>query len=482
MIEKIRKLEKLAAPLDPTPEQRKKLLSRVLHYTEPYIDTAAELPGYIVDAKEGIGLYDSPISDESIGIEKALELLRENVDRPGVNPGSAGYLAYTPGSGLYVSALADYIAAITNRYAGVYFASPGAVRMERMLMRWIADFVGYPETAAGDLTSGGSIANLTGIVTAREALGLKARDVEKSVVYISQQTHHSVMKALKIAGVSDAVLRVIPLDDQFRMKTEILESSIIDDLKNGLNPWLIVAAAGTTDTGAVDPLVAIAAIAEEYKLWLHVDGAYGAAFALCDLGKRKLQGLELSDSLVLDPHKGLFVPFGSGSVLVKEGGFLRNALRCGGTYLQDQEHLASDDEISPADLSPELTRHFRALRLWLPLKLAGVAPFRAALEEKLLLSRYFYERMTGENGFEMGPPPDLSIVTYRYMPKRGDIDEFNRKLIHEVQRDGRVFLSSTTIDGRFTLRMAILGFRSHLDIVDLAIEILKEKAAQLSAT
>jgi len=183
--------------------------------------------------------------------------------------------------------------------------------------------------------------------------------------------------------------------------------------------------------------------------------------------------------MVMDPHKGLFLPFGSGVVLVKEGRHLLEANQYDASYLQDKDVLAPGNEVSPADLSPELTRPSRGLRLWLPLKLAGVAPFRAALEEKLLLARYFHERLLLEDGFEVGSPPDLSIVTFRYLPRRGDPDAFNRKLIDAVQRDGRVFISSTMIEGRFTLRLAVLGLRTHLETVDLGIEVLREKATRL---
>ena len=401
------------------------------------------------------------------------------MNRSGVNVGSPGHMAYIPGSNLYASALADYLGAVINKYSGLYFASPGMVRMERVLLRWVADFVGYPASAAGDLTSGGSIASLTGIVTAREACDLKAKDFEKAVVYLGAQTHHAVDKALRIAGLKESVKRYIPLDDRYRMRPEALEEAIEADAKLGLYPWMIAATAGTTDTGAVDPLADIADIARRHDLWLHVDGAYGAAFALTEHGGRILRGIERSDSMVMDPHKGLFLPFGSGIALVRDGRHLLHAHHYDASYLQDKDVLASGDEVSPADLSPELTRPSRALRLWLPLKLAGVAPFRAALEEKLLLARYFHEKMLREDRFEVGPQPDLSIVTFRYLPGRGDPDAFNRRLIDSVQRDGRVFISSTVIDGRFTLRLAVLSLRTHLETVDLAITILREKARQL---
>jgi len=477
--EKIRQLELEARPLDPGPKDRLLLRDKVVAYADDFLEGIDGKPTFVGSEGEDSALYDSPISEESTDPDEVLDLLDHGVIRRGVNVGSAGHLAYIPGSNLYTSALADYLAAVTNRYSGLYFASPGAVRMERMLLRWMADFLGYPAASAGDLTSGGSIANLVGIVTAREAHDLKARDFGRAVVYLSAQSHHAIDKALRIAGLEESVKRFVPLDGRHHMRPEALENAVVGDAKAGLRPWLIAATAGTTDAGAVDPLDDLADIACRHGLWLHVDGAYGAPFALTEQGKRILGGIERSDSVVLDPHKGLFLPFGSGAVLVREGRHLLAAHHYDASYLQDTSALASGDEVSPADLSPELTRPFRALRLWLPLKLAGVAPFRAALEEKLLLAQHLHERMRLEDGFEVGPPPDLSIVTLRYLPRRGDADAFNRKLINAVQRDGRVFLSSTKIDGKFTLRIAVLSLRTHLDTIEQAIEILREKAKLL---
>jgi aromatic-L-amino-acid decarboxylase len=246
-----------------------------------------------------------------------------------------------------------------------------------------------------------------------------------------------------------------------------------------MNPWLVVATAGTTDTGAVDPLGAIADIASAHGLWYHVDGAYGAPFALCPEGKSVLAGMERSDSLVLDPHKGFFLPFGSGVALIRDRQKLFEAHSYEAMYMRDIAPPASPEEVSPADLSPEMSKHFRGLRLWLPLKLFGVAPFRAALEEKMLLARYFHQEIQKIDGFEVGPYPDLSLVTYRYVPGRGDANEFNERLVRSILEDGRVLLTSTVIDGRVTLRAAILGLRTHLDTVDLALEILRRKTAAL---
>jgi aromatic-L-amino-acid decarboxylase len=477
--ERLERLEQESRSLDLDVGERQSLRDKVVAYADGYMEGLDRRPVYDVSDGECGALYDSPISEEPMDPDAILELLDRGVNNGGVSIGSAGHMAYIPGSNLHSSALADYLGAVFNKYSGLSFASPGMVRMERMLLRWMADLVGYPATAAGDLTSGGSIASLVGIVTARQASGLKAKDFDKAVVYLSEQTHHAVDKALRIAGLEESVKRFVPLDDRHRMRPGALEEAIEADTKMGLYPWMIAASAGTTDTGAVDPLTDMADIARRHDLWLHVDGAYGAAFVLTEYGRRILRGIERSDSMVVDPHKGLFLPFGSGIALVRDGRHLLHAHHYNASYLQDQDTLASGDEVSPADLSPELTRPNRALRLWLPLKLAGVAPFRAALEEKLLLARYFHEQMMQEDGFEVGPPPDLSIVTFRYLPGNEDPNAFNRRLIDAVQRDGRIFVSSTMIDGRFTLRLAVLSLRTHLQTVNLAIDILREKARQL---
>ncbi|HZW38204.1 MAG TPA: aminotransferase class V-fold PLP-dependent enzyme [Ignavibacteriaceae bacterium] len=473
MINKIKELEKSALLLEPQASQRTELLSKIIKYSENFLENIYSLPSYNFTEGKGISLLDSPISDEPEDINKLLQLLKDNVDTPGLNPASRGHLGYIPGGGIYHSALADFLADVTNRYAGVFFASPGAVRMENMLTSWMTELIGYPATSAGNLTSGGSIANLSAIVSARDAFNLKAKDFERTVIYMTSQAHHSIDKAIRIAGLGECIHKFIPVDENYRMLPAQLQKTITEDRKAGLNPWLVIAAAGTTDVGAVDPLEEIGAISKANNLWFHIDGAYGAFFILTYLCKDILKGLSSSDSIIMDPHKSLFLPYGSGAVLVKDKLKLLESNHYQANYMQDA--MNSKDELSPADLSPELSKHFRGLRLWLPLKLLGVKPFRDALEEKVLLTRYFYERMKEIDGFEVGPYPDLSVATYRYIPKQGDVNNFNAKLVQAVQQDGRLFISSTMLDGKFTLRLAVLSFRTHIDTIDQLIEILQEK-------
>lgn len=477
MLSRIQQLEKIARRLEPDANERARLMRQVAAYADRFIREIPTGPAYRQTDGNGRGLYGSPISEEGLDIEPVLALLREQVDTPGLNPTSGRFLGYVPGGALYHSALGDFLAAITNRYAGIFFASPGAVRMENMLLRWMAEVVGYPAEAAGNLTSGGSIASLIAIVTARDAAGVQAEAVPQAVVYVTGHAHHAIDKALRVAGLGACVKRVIPVDSRYRMRADALAQTIIADKQAGLRPWLVVASAGTTNTGSVDPLADIADIAAANRLWYHVDGAYGAFYVLCELGRKILAGMERSDSLVMDPHKTLFLPYGSGAVLVKNRQQIYESHHYGADYMQDT--LAALEEISPADVSPELTKHFKGLRLWLPLKLVGVAPFRAALEEKMLLARYFHQKIQTVAGFEAGPPPDLAITTYRYLPKRGNANEFNQQLTKEIQKDGRVFVSSTMLDGNFVLRLAVGAYRTHLADIDQTIEILTQKARYL---
>ncbi len=468
-------LEIASRSLEPDGEQRRVLQEKVLAYTEDFLENIADLNVWNESDNKGIGIYDDPISEHPASLEHLLESVKINVDEPHLNAASGGHLGYVPGGGIYASALGDYLVAISNKYSGVFYAGPGAVRMENMLLAWLAEVVGYPAASAGNLTSGGSIANLIGIVTARDAHGIRGRDFEKTVIYASSQMHHCLDKAIRIAGLGECILRYLPLDEGYRIIPAELESMILSDKDSGLNPFLVIGSAGTTDVGAIDPLDAIADITTSHGLWFHVDGAYGACFMLVPSERDKLKGIERSDSLVIDPHKGLFLPYGSGVVLVKDAEKLASSHHYQANYMQDAS--PGEDELSPADVSPELTKHFRGMRLWLPLKLYGVAPFRACLEEKLAITRYFHKEVAKIDGIQTGPFPDLSITYFRYVSGKGDDhtcdNAINEALINKIRIDGRVFLSSTLLDGNFVIRFACLSFRTHLWHADLLLELIQ---------
>ena len=472
LLEELEALEGEARKLEATAEERLSMTQQVAGYVNEYISALPEGKTYSPDSQTAAeALYSLPFQEDPRSMETLLEAMHAGINSTGINPASGGHFGYVPGGGLFHTALGDYLAAATNRYAGIFFANPGAVRIENILIRWMCAMVGYPEGALGNLASGGSIANLIAITTAREYHGIKSADVPRSVIYLTHQVHHCVQKALRIAGLGEAVLHYIPTDDAYRMDIPALQSAISADRTAGLRPFMIAASAGTTDTGAIDPLDAIADIASAEGIWYHVDAAYGGFFMLAEELRPSFKGIERSDSISIDPHKGLFLSYGLGAVLIRNLDAQFKAHYYTANYLQDA--LDTDSEPSPADLSPELTKHFRGLRMWLPLQLLGIAPFRAAIREKILLCRYAYEKIR-EMGFVTGPPPDLSIFVFRYVPNGQDPCTFNEKLLQHVQQDGRVFLSSTRIDEVYWIRFAVLSFRSHKREVDLCLSVLKK--------
>ena len=463
-------LKEAMRPLEPDEGERLVLGEKVLDHALDYLSAVPDAPTN--NSWEGVFAQrlDPEFSEAGRDPDSLLSYFGQCVNQPGFTTTSPRFMAYIPGGGLFHSALGDFLAAVSNKYSGFASASPGAVRLENACTAWLAEVIGYPKTSAGTLTSGGSLANLTAIVAAREA-----RDPDGGgAVYMTRFVHHCVDKALHVAGRGRTPKRLIETDESCRMSAAALEAAIEQDLAGGTRPWLVVASAGTIDTGSVDPLEAIADVCARHGAWLHVDGAYGGLFALCDEGREKLKGIERADSVALDPHKTLFLPYGTGAALVREGNQLLHAFTATADYIQP----LGESEVgpSPADLSPELTRHFRALRLWLPLQMAGIAAFRSAQQEKLLLARYFYARLSKLPGFEPGPVPDLSVIAFRYAPVGVDADSASERLLQHLQQEGRVMLSGTRIDGKFTIRCAILSFRTHAEHVDDAIEALARAA------
>ena len=474
MREKILHLQQIAEQLEPDQQLRNSWNRTLFDYADDFINSLPDQKAY--HPGDGLGVLDLPLSEKGRSLDVLLQMLRQSVDEPGINPASGGHLGYIPGGGIYPTAMGDYLAAVTNRYAGIFFANPGAVRMENLLIRWMCRLVGYPDTALGNLASGGSIANLIAITAARDWKKVRSKEIENAVIYLTEQVHHCVHKAIRIAGLAEARICYIPMDDQYRMDAKQFRKQVETDLASGNKPFMVVASAGTTDVGAIDPLDAIADVAEAYGLWLHVDAAYGGFFLLLEGMKEQFKGIERSDSVAIDPHKGLFLAYGLGALLMKNVEALHASHYYRANYMQDAE--TNNMEANPADLSPELTKHFRGLRMWIALQLFGIAPFRACLEEKHLLAKYFHQQVQ-KIGFEVGPEPDLSVAIYRYIPRTANANEFNQRLLERIRDDGRLFISSTTIDGQFWFRLAVLSFRTRLWHIDLLLELLEKGVREL---
>ena len=404
-----------------------------------------------------------------------MDVIDKEVFSHGLKAASGGHLGYIPGGGLYASSLGDYIAAFSNEYAGMYFGSPGAVEVEEACLDWLKRVFEFPQESIGNLTSGGSIANLIALTAARDAKGVIDRPIAQSVIYMTEQVHHCIHKALRIIGLGKVTVRIVDMDHVGRMSTDHIVKLIKSDIELGLTPFLIIGSAGTTDMGAIDPLDKLSSLAHHHEMWFHVDAAYGGFFKLLPEQADKFKGIEQADSIVIDPHKGLFLPYGLGAVLVKDKEAVFQSHHYTANYMQDA--TTGDVPISPADVSPELTKHFRSLRMWLPLRLHGIKPFKAALEEKITLTHYFRNEIV-KHGFEVGPEPDLS-VTYFWYPIEKDENKFNKELLRLCHEDGRVFLSSTLIGDRFVFRMAILSFRTHRNTIDSAIAMLNEQVEKM---
>lgn len=472
--------DRLSNPLELSAAEMRTLVEAALGRIVDHIESLpSQLSADTVGAVEVARSLAEPVPPEAgAAIDDLLDLLFERAVPKSYNTAGPGYLAYIPGGGLFHSAVADLLSGSFNRYTGVFAAAPALAQLEANVGRWFCDIVGYPTSALGILTPGGSLANLTGLVTARtERLGESFLD---GVVYVSDQSHHSVAKAAILAGLPKSSLRSLPVDERQRLRPETVREAIRRDRDLGLRPFLINGNAGTTNTGAVDPLDELADLARQEELWLHVDAAYGGFFALTERGKRTLRGLDLADSVVLDPHKGLFLPYGTGALLVRDGDTLRRTFSLAADYMPPIQSDA--DLVDFCEVSPELSRPFRGLRVWLPVKMHGLAAFRANLDEKLDLAQWIAGELERIEHLEMVCPPQLSLLAFRLAPPGIDpaaTDRLNQELMEAVNGRGRVYLTGTRLDGRFVIRICVLSFRTHKDRMELALDDLESEALRL---
>jgi aromatic-L-amino-acid decarboxylase len=424
-----------------------------------------------VDAAELCRALREPVPEQATALEPLLDsLFRDWIPRSFTAPGP-GYLAYIPGGGLYPAALADFITNTTNRYTGVWQAAPALVQLEANALDWLRDWMGFPPDARGLFTSGGSMATFNAIVCARERhLGAEIR---QGVLYTSDQAHHSVLKSAKLAGVMPDRVRAIRSDDRFRLHVDALREAIAADRRAGLTPFAVVSSAGTTNTGAVDPLDPIADVCADEGMWHHIDGAYGAFFYLCDELRRTLRGLSRADSLTLDPHKGMFLPYGTGALLVRDGAALRAAHEATAPYLPAMPH--PEDFYDPSQHGPELSRGFPGLRVWLSVKLFGAAAFRAAIAEKRALTLDAACRVAALPGIVIDAPPELSLFAFHLTwpgATRSDEDAATKALMELTTARGRVMVTGCTAHGRFLGRVCVLSFRTHQLQIDALVDDL----------
>lgn len=457
--------DKSLSSLDPSPIHLQDLLEEVGRRLMAFVETLDQQPVQATEAFDPAAPWlDEPIPEAPSAPGELLDFLFKEVIPAAFNTASPGYLAYIPGGGLFSAALSELIAATVNRYTGMWTSAPAAVELETQTLRWLAELMGLPQGSLGLLTSGASMSTLIALVAAREKhLG---DHLLKGTLYYSSEVHHAVAKAARVAGIPGRNLRPIPVDAQFRLRIDLLEQAVRRDQDRGLLPFFVCGTAGTVNTGAIDPLAEIAEMATEYKLWFHVDGAYGGAFRLVPELQPLFRGMERANSLAIDPHKGLFLAYGTGALLMQDISDLQRAFSASAAYLPRPQ--GSGERLDFCDLSPELSRDWRGLRLWLPFKLHGVSAFRQALAEKRRLAVQAWQRLSLEPDVEIAAPPELSLFAFRQRFKGVPREEENRRnriLLERINESRRIMMTGTEINGYYFLRICILHLRTHEAIV-----------------
>lgn len=425
-------------------------------------------------------LLREQVPEQGMAAGDALDLVFEQILRHTMFPAHPRFFAWVPGPGNYVSVLADMLASGFGVYPDLWIEASGPTMVELVAVDWLRALVGFPEGAGGLFTSGGSVANLIGLAVARhDRLG---EDRAGARIYCSDQTHVSNLRALRILGFARDQVALLPHDPlAYSLRIDLLRAAVAADRAAGLRPFCVVANAGTTNTGAVDPLEALADFCALEGLWLHVDGAYGAAAVLCPQGARRLAGLERADSLAFDPHKWLFQPLEIGGILVRDAHLLRQTFQVLPEYLQDS--AGEGDEVNLSDYGVQLTRGFRALKLWLSLKVFGLASFRAAVARGIELAEYAQRVVERTPGWQVVSPASLGIVTFRFGENAGQSEKstaLHRRIVAAVMEQGEMMVGSTILQGRTVLRMCTINPRTTEYDIDRTIASLDAIARRLS--
>lgn len=451
------------------------LAEQVIALLAEFVDGLDDAAAARVELPDGLAnVLAQPPAEQPTELPGLLNTIRQAADHA-VETAGPHFFGYIPGGGLFTSALADLLGQTFNRYTGLSELAPGLVAIEDGVLRWLCDLFGLPPGAGGLLTTGGSMATLSMLVAARQDR-LGDNDT-LGTIYVSDQTNHCVRKAARIAGFPAAQIRTLPTTAELRIDVDAAATAIVADQAAGRRPFLLVATAGTTSAGVIDPLAELAALARRYEMWCHVDACYGGFFQLTERGRDRLAGIDQADSISLDPHKSLFLPYGTGVLLVRKVSALAAAHTDDADYLHDLQGGALPDF---AHLGAELTRGNRGLRLWLPLHLHGVQAFRAALDEKLDLAHWAHTQLVADDRLEVPYPCELSTVLFRLRGTDNSCgdnsDGDNEAFLRRINATNRVFLSSTSLDGRLTLRLCVLSHRTHADHVHEAVSIIRHAA------
>ena len=421
-------------------------------------------------------LFREPPPQEGQDLETVLDAAGKHIFSNVMHVDHPRFFAFAPSPSNFVSAMADALAGGFNVFTGVALEGSAAAEIEVTVLDWLREICGLPEPAGGVLVSGGSMANLTALATARKiALGEKWHH---ATLYCSDQTHSSVGRAVSILGFRAGQLRTIPSDEEFRIQLDCLRDTIHQDRATGLRPFCVIANAGTINTGAVDPLLEIAEICKDERMWFHADGAYGAAALLTDEGKEALDGLELVDSLSVDPHKWLFQPYGIGCVLVRDPMWLEETFRVLPEYLR--EVLSWGEGVNFSDRGPELTRRFRALKLWMSVKVFGLAAFRSAVETGLAKARFAEKQLLSNAAWEVLTPASLGVVAFRYRPAGhpdSDLNRINLAISQRCIAGGFAMVTTTELRNKTALRLCTINPRTTREDISDTIRYLERAGA-----
>jgi aromatic-L-amino-acid/L-tryptophan decarboxylase len=405
-------------------------------------------------------------------LDDTARILDESIAQP-----RPRYFAFIGSSGLPVGVVADALASCFDVNLALWAAA--ATHIEQQALSWAGEFIGFP-TGGGAFTSGGTVSNLTGLAVARQRALPDCRTsglgAAKVAVYGSIDAHYSIKRAVELLGLGSRCLRLLPMDERRRLRTDALAVEIARDRADGVVPVAVVANAGTTLTGAVDPLDAMADICEAHGVWLHVDGAYGLPAAATQIAGERFKGIDRADSVTLDAHKWLFLPKACGVFLVRDAVSLRAA------FSHRVEYLPRDHgELHPLETTLEYSRPFRALKLWLAFRVHGAAAIRSAVERTIELAGILADEVRRHDDLGLLADPELSIVAFRHRPVGVDLDEHNRRLADALQDDGRVYVASATIDGEEWLRPCIVNYRTTEDDVCALVAIAREVGAKLAS-
>lgn len=442
-----------------TPDEMRELGYRAVDFLVDHFENVERSrPAAPADREALVVRLSEPIPDEGHPPLEVLDRLMSDVFPAMMHLDHPRFFAFVPSPNNFVGVIGDLLASGLDVFAGSWLASAGPAEVERTTIGWLRDACGLPAPAGGLFVSGGSVANLTALAVARKQRGAEASD---AVIYCSDQTHSSIDRAVRLLGFADGQLRKLPSDERFRLDTSALRQAIARDRAEGRAPFCVVANAGTTNTGAVDPLPEIAAIAGDEGLWLHADGAYGAAAVFSDEGRALLDGLGAVDSLSLDPHKWLFQPIECGCVLVRDAAMLRETFEVLPDYLKDVKRAG--EEINFRDYGIQLTRGFRALKLWMSFQVFGREAFAEAISRGMELARVAERAAASLENWHVVTPAEMALVTFRYAPPGLSDEEanaFNEQLVVDAIAEGYVFLSSTRLRGRTVLRLCTINPRT----------------------